>query len=100
MTDKVITLKISDETQRELEELAEKLGYSDVDAFIETLQPEFQELLQESMRMQLEAIDERRWDEQFEHSQDVLDLLAEEIRQERASGRTVPLDPETDLDEA
>ena len=48
--------------------------------------------------MQLEAVDERLWDEQFENSQEVLDLLTEEIHEERRVGRTEPFDPDTDLD--
>ena len=99
MSDKVITLKISDEAQHEFETLADKLGYPSIDAYLEALQPEIQKLIRETMQNQLEAEDERLWDEQFENSQDVLDMLAEEIRKERRAGRTEPLDIDKDLGE-
>ena len=87
MSDKVITLKISDEAQHEFETLADKLGYSSIEAYLEASQPELQKLIRETMQNQLEAEDERLWDEQFENSQDVLDMLAEEIRKERRAAR-------------
>jgi hypothetical protein len=65
---------------------------------LEALQPELQELIRETMQTQLEAMDERLWNEQFENSQEVMELLTEEIREERRAGRTKPFDPDTDLD--
>jgi hypothetical protein len=37
---------------------------------------------------------ERRWDDLFARSQDMLARMAEEARQEYRAGRTEPLDPE------
>lgn len=87
MSDRVITLKISDEAQHEFQTLADKLGYPSIDAYLEASQSEIQKLIRETMQNQLEAEDERLWDEQFENSQDVLDMLAEEIRKERRAAR-------------
>ncbi len=38
---------------------------------------------------------ERRWDDLFSRSQDLLARMAEEARQEYRTGLTEPLDPET-----
>lgn len=38
---------------------------------------------------------ERRWDEAFANSHDVLHLLADEALAEHRAGKTQPLDPET-----
>jgi hypothetical protein len=99
MTDHVINLRVSDEVQAELETLAAQYGFTNVDAFIESLQPEIVELFRESLRMQLEAADDRLWDQKFENSQDVLDLLTREAREEHRAGRTEPFDPDDDPDE-
>jgi hypothetical protein len=46
-------------------------------------------------RLMLEEIDsERRWDDLFGRSQDVLARMAAEALAEHAAGRTTPLDPE------
>jgi TRAP-type C4-dicarboxylate transport system substrate-binding protein len=42
--------------------------------------------------MLTELESERRWDELFERSQDLLARMAEEARQEYREGRTEPLD--------
>jgi hypothetical protein len=42
-----------------------------------------------------ELASERRWDELFTGSTDVLSELAEEARAEHRAGRTKPLDPNT-----
>ena len=41
-----------------------------------------------------ELASERRWDESFKRSQDVLAQLADEARSEHRAGKTRPLDPE------
>ena len=41
-----------------------------------------------------EIEDERRWDESFAQSQDVLAAMAREAREERRRGETLPLDPD------
>ncbi len=41
-----------------------------------------------------ELEDERKWDEQFASSLDVLEQLAEEARSEHRAGKTQPLDPD------
>jgi hypothetical protein len=38
---------------------------------------------------------ERRWDDLFARSQDVLSRLADEAHEDYLAGRTEPLDPET-----
>ena len=45
--------------------------------------------------MLAELQSERRWDELFAQSQDVLDELADEAIREDEAGLTQPLDPET-----
>jgi hypothetical protein len=65
-----------------------------VDAFIEALQPEIVKSFRESLRTQLEAADDRLWDQKFENSQDVLDMLAREAREEHRAGLTEPFDPD------
>jgi hypothetical protein len=99
MTDNVITLRVSDELQHELETLAAQFGYTSVNAFIEALQPEIVESFRESLRAQLEAADDRLWDQKFENSQDVLEVLAREAREEHRAGLTEPFDPDNDPDE-
>ncbi len=96
MTDNVIKLRIPDEVQREFEALAAQFGYPSVDAFVEALEPEIVESLRESMRMKLEAADDRLWDQKFENSQDVLDILAREAHR---AGLTEAFDPDNDSDE-
>jgi hypothetical protein len=47
------------------------------------------------VRLLLEEIDsERRWDDLFGGSQDVLERMAAEALTEHAAGHTTPLDPE------
>ena len=41
-----------------------------------------------------ELEDERKWDEQFASSLDILEQLAEEARAEYRAGKTLPLDPD------
>lgn len=100
MADNVITLRVSDEVQRELEALAAQFGYASIEAFIEALQPEIVETFRESLRVQLEAADDRLWDQKFENSQDVLEMLAREAREEHRAGLTEPFDLDNDTDEA
>src|SRR5690606_3160111 len=100
MADNVITLRVSDEVQRELEALAAQFGYASIEAFIEALQPEIVETFRESLRVQLEAADDRLWDQKFKNSQDVLEMLAREAREEHRAGLTEPFDPDIDPDEA
>jgi hypothetical protein len=45
--------------------------------------------------MLAELESERRWDDLFARSQDVLARMAEEARQEYRAGFTQPLDPDT-----
>jgi len=45
--------------------------------------------------MLAELESERRWDNLFSRSQDLLARMAEEARQEYRAGLTYPLDPET-----
>ena len=51
-----------------------------------------QEAFAAFMLAELES--ERRWDELFSQSQDLLARMAEEARQEYRAGRTKPLDPD------
>ncbi|MEP7289962.1 MAG: hypothetical protein ABI947_29805 [Chloroflexota bacterium] len=53
----------------------------------------------ETIDAQAEATDETLWDEQFLSSQDVLDLLASEARQEYAAGLTDDFDSAPDPDD-
>lgn len=57
------------------------------------LPDEEQEAFAAFMLAELES--ERRWDELFSRSQDLLARMAEEARQEYRAGLTEPLDPET-----
>lgn len=52
-----------------------------------------QEAFAAFMLAELES--ERRWDELFSRSQDLLAKMAEEARQEYRAGLTEPLDPDT-----
>ena len=52
-----------------------------------------QEAFAAFMLAELES--ERRWDELFSRSQDLLATMAEEARQEYRAGLTEPLDPDT-----
>jgi hypothetical protein len=52
-----------------------------------------QEVFAAFMLAELES--ERRWDELFSRSQDLLAKMAEEARQEYRAGLTEPLDPDT-----
>lgn len=54
--------------------------------------PDMQEAFAAFMLAELES--ERRWDELFDRSQDLLARLAEEARQEYRAGLTEPLDLE------
>ena len=56
------------------------------------LSEEEQEAFAAFMLAELES--ERRWDELFARSQDLLAQMAEEARQEYRAGLTEPLDPE------
>ena len=56
------------------------------------LPDEEQEAFAAFMLAELES--ERRWDELFARSQDLLAQMAEEARQEYRAGFTKPLDPE------
>ncbi len=51
-----------------------------------------QEAFAAFMLAELES--ERRWDELFARSQDLLARMADEARQEYRAGRTEPLDPD------
>jgi hypothetical protein len=51
-----------------------------------------QEAFAAAMLAELES--ERRWDDLFSRSQDLLAKMAEEARQEYRAGLTEPLDPE------
>lgn len=57
------------------------------------LPDEEQEAFAAFMLAELES--ERRWDELFSRSQDLLAKMAEEARQEYRAGLTEPLDPDT-----
>jgi hypothetical protein len=52
------------------------------------------ELLTMMKEIQEELEDERRWDELFARSPEVMERLAEEARTERKAGRTRELDPD------
>jgi hypothetical protein len=43
-------------------------------------------------RILAELASERRWDELFESSQDLLEKLANEARADRKAGRTIPVE--------
>ncbi len=51
----------------------------------------------ESIDPEAESADEARWDEQFANSQDVLNMLAHEAREEHRAGLTEDFDPDNDL---
>lgn len=57
------------------------------------LPDEEQEAFAAFMLAELES--ERRWDELFSRSQDLLAKMADEARQEYRAGLTEPLDPDT-----
>ena len=64
-------------------------------AFEEAVRPpdDDQDALAQAVLAELAS--ERRWDELFAASADVLSELAEEALAERRAGRTKPLDPDT-----
>lgn len=51
MTDHLITFRVSDEVQQELEAIAAQFGYASIDAFVEAMQPEIVESFREMLRM-------------------------------------------------
>jgi hypothetical protein len=80
-----LTGHVNERGQLEFEQPA-NLPPGNVRIIIETINPE------------AEAADDTLWEEQFARSQDVLDFLAKEARDEYYAGLTDDFDPDTDPD--
>lgn len=106
MSDKTVfqfTMELPADVQHQAEDVVERMGYKNVDELIDQFMSQTQEALNQSIADLLkhyldEIEDELRWQTQFDNSQDALDILAQQVRDEYYAGKTEEFDPDTDPD--